>query len=218
MMNALNRSASAFRRDENGSMAIELLIVTPILVWVLLATFVYFDVFRVEATSNKAAITISEMFSREEVAVTDSYIDSALSLLETLTYEEENPDLRVTVYHLDEGPDPDDASDDVYRVTWSESRGFADVLTDADLADFEDAGRLPLLNGSDDAILVETRVEYDAPFSIGFGDFEGLDLEDVTFDTFIIIRPRPGNLCFDDDPEDDDEGLMCSPGAAVPTT
>ncbi len=211
MLNQCKARLAAFKRDEQGSMAIELLIVTPILVWVLLATFVYFDVFRVEATSNKAAITISEMFSREEVPLTDAYIDSALSVLQTLTYEEDAPDLRVTVYYFDD-------DDSTYKVVWSENRGFGPELTDSDLTELNNKGLLPQLNGADDAILVETRVEYDAPFSLGFGDFDALDLQDVTFETFIVIRPRPGNLCFDEDPADDDEGLLCHPDVTTGTT
>ena len=175
MIKLFKKRISNFKRDENGSMAIELLLVTPILVWVLLATFVYFDVFRVEATSNKAAITISEMLSREEVPITDEYLDSALSVLQALTYEEDAPDLRVTVYHYN-------TEDSEYQLIWSEARGdFATVRSDADLTDFETAGILPLLNGSDHAILVETRVQYNAPFSLGFGDFSGLNLDKRRF-------------------------------------
>lgn len=205
MLNQIKTRLAEFKKDEEGSMAIELLIVTPILVWVLLATFVYFDVFRVEATANKAAITISEMLSREEVPITDEYVDTALAVLETLTYEEDNPDLRVTVYHFDD-------DDSAYKVIWSENRGFGPELTDAALLVLEGKGRLPRLNGSDHAILVESRVEYDAPFSLGFGDFDALDLQDVTFESFIVIRPRPGRLCFDLDPDDADPAtILCGP-------
>ncbi|MEO1610626.1 MAG: hypothetical protein AAFR90_15135 [Pseudomonadota bacterium] len=203
MQKKITQRLNAFKNDEQGSMAIELLIVTPILVWVLLATFVYFDVFRVEATSNKAAITVAEMFSREEVPIVDAYVDSALNVLAALTYEEENPDLRVTVYHYD-------SDDSAYKVIWSEPRGdFTTELTDADLLGFDTANRLPVLGGTDHAILVQTRVEYDAPFKMGIGDFSAISLEDVEFETFIVIRPRPGQLCFDDDPADDDAGLIC---------
>lgn len=181
-------SLTRLRDDERGSMSIELLLVTPILVWVFLSTYVYFDVYRVETNSVRATITLAEMFSREE-AVDNTYIDSAREVLRELTFEEANPDFRITVYRYRE-------SDDSFRRVWSRNRGYGANLTNGDLADLDAAGRLPPMEEFDRSIYIETRTEYDAPFSIGLGPFVVTDLEDLTFTNDMVILPRNPRLCF----------------------
>lgn len=73
---------------------------------------------------------------------------------------------------------------------------MAPSYNNANLADLKAAGRLPALADGDRAILLQTRTEYDAPFSVGLGPFTSTNLDDVTFQTYIVIRPRPGQLCF----------------------
>ncbi len=207
-----------FAQDEDGSMAIELLLVTPILVWVLLSTYVYFDVYRTEANSTRAALTVADMLSREGT-IDSSYLDGALNVLKTLTFTKDDPEMRVTVYRFD---DPDRDGEGDYKVVWSKQRtgsitdnyteesdvasDISSGLADADMGAFDDAGRLPVLSHNARAILLETRVRYIAPFSIGLGPFVVTDLSDVNFTTFTVIRPRFGvSVCFDQpSPLDDD--------------
>lgn len=191
-----------FKDDDNGSMSIELLIVTPILVWALLSTFVYFDLYRVESNANRAALTLADMFSREETPITPAYLNGARQLLRTLTFEETNPDFRVTVYRYREG-----AND--YRRVWSQNRGGVGNYRNTDLNKLQAANRLPVMADGDRAILVQTFVDYDAPFSIGLGPFTAADLQDLRFDTFVVIRPRPGRLCWDRNPSDDSNTVLC---------
>lgn len=193
-----------FKDDESGSMAIELVLVTPILVWALLSTYVYFDAFRVEANVHRASNTLAEMFSREEVEITGAYLNGAREVLRTLTYEETAPDYRVTVYRYR-------SDNNRYVRVWSRNRGMGGNLTNAQVRALGAAGRLPMMNTIDHAILIETRVEYDAPFSIGIGPFTDTNLEDLTFETFTVIRPRRSKLCFDSTPNDDSTGLSCGP-------
>lgn len=201
-----------FKDDEDGSMAIELLLVVPILLWTLLSTFVYFDVYRTESNSIRAALTVADMLSREQVSIDDAYLDGALQLLKTLTFTEDDPEMRVTVYRFDD-PDSDGTGD--YRVVWSqtltgsitdnyteESDIASDIssgLANDDMDSLQANGRLPLLAHNARSILLETRTRYSAPFSIGLGPFTVTDLSDVNFTTFTVIRPRFGvSLCFDE--------------------
>lgn len=182
-------TAKRFRDDEHGSMAVEFVLVVPILVWVFLSTYVYFDVYRVETNSVRATITLAEMFSREDV-VDNTFIDNAREVLRELTYEEANPDVRVTVYRYQE-------SDDTFRRVWSRHRGYGSVLTNADLTNLASANRLPPMDELEHSIYIETRTEYDAPFNIGLGPFILTNLDDVTFTSDMIVRPRDGpRLCF----------------------
>lgn len=201
MKNAL----SGFANDERGSMSIELLAVVPIMVWALLSTFVYFDVYRTQANVNRASLTIADMFSREQAPITATYMASAGRLLKELTYAELNPDLRVTVYMFD-------LADDRFKSVWSHTEGADQPLTTANLQSLRTAGRLPTLSDGEYSILVETTTDYAAPVNIGFGPFSGTDLDDVSFDTFVMIRSRYTNrLCFDNLPSDVNAGLVCDP-------
>lgn len=207
-----------FRDDEDGSMAIELLLVVPILLWTLLATLVYFDVYRTESNTIRAALTVADMFSREQVSIDDDYLDGALELLKTLTLTRDDPEMRITVYWFD---DPDGDGTGSYRVAWSRSivgaitdnyteesdlvSDISDGLANDDMDDLQNNGRLPLLAHNARSILLETRTRYSAPFSIGLGPFAVTNLDDINFTTFTVIRPRFGvSLCFEQAAETND--------------
>lgn len=188
----------SFRDDEEGSMAIELLLVVPILLWVFLSCFVYFDVYRVETNSVRATITLAEMFSREDT-VNSNYLDNTRSVLREMTFEEADPDYRITVFTFSEGV-PSDPNDDAYLVVWSDHRGYGGPVTNDDLITLDNAGRLPAMNPFAQNVYIETRTEYDAPFNIGIGPFTAIDLEDLTFQQDMLITPRGGRLCYDPTP------------------
>jgi hypothetical protein len=185
-------------------MAVELVMVTPILVWIVMSTFVYFDTFRNEANAHRAALTLADMFSREQTDIDGSYLNGARSLLQTLTLDDDNPDFRITVYRYQ-------LSDDTFRRVWSRNRGVGTNLTNADLLALQTAGRLPRMADDDRAILVETFTDYEPPFDTGirfltsFFSADGAspreELDSVTFRTFNVIRPRfTPSLCWDASP------------------
>ena len=147
----VSEAVSRFRNDEDGSMSVEFVLVVPILVWVFLSTYVYFDVYRVETNSVRATITMAEMFSREDI-VDNTFIDSARQVLRELTFEEANPDFRVTVYRYRE-------SDDRFLRVWSRHRGYDSALTNSDLTDLANAGRLQTMEELEHSIYIETRTE-----------------------------------------------------------
>ncbi|EBA12941.1 hypothetical protein RCCS2_03629 [Roseobacter sp. CCS2] len=76
------------------------------------------------------------------------------------------------------------------------------------MADLKSAGRLPPMDEFDHNIYIETRTQYDAPFNIGLGPFVVTDLEDLTFTSEMVIRPRGPKLCF----ERDNGTKICGPG------
>lgn len=197
----LNR-LRAFRQAEDGTAAVELVLAVPILVWALMSTMVYFDAFHKKTLSVRAALTMADMFSREQTSIDNNYLDGAQSLLKTLSLPDGTPDMRVTVYYY--------VSDEKrYYSVWSEVRGTAfSPMTNADLAGLN--SRLPLMSDGDRSILVETRTDYHAPFSIGIGPFLQTNLEDKVFHTFTVISPRfSSTLCIDKPPYNDIEGDLC---------
>lgn len=202
MKNKFRTQSARFYNDEDGVVSIELLLVVPILVWALLSTLVYFDLFHKQTMSIRAGLTLADMFSREQTSVDNAYIDGSQNLLRTLSLPDGDPDLRVSVYYYDEPTS-------TFRLVWNEVRGTA--YTAYTQTTFDDiASRLPALADGDRSILVETRTAYSAPFSIGIGPFMSTDLSDVDFDTFTVVAPRFAlSLCYDAPPYGDVDGDKC---------
>lgn len=197
-MKNIIRLARTFRRDGDGSASIELVLVTPIIAWALLSTLVYFDAFRADTRSERAGLTISDMFSREQTPVTTAYMDGAQALLRTLVESDPNPQLRVTSYTYDQPTD-------TYIVRWSRNRGMANDLNTADLALIRD--RLPILATGATSLLVETSIQYRAPFALGIAPFTNNRLGPVEFTTFTVIAPRfVPSICFDPTPANPTNG------------
>ena len=197
-----------FRSDERGTMAIELLLAVPVLTWILMSTFVYFDLFRNEANAHRAALTVADMFSREQTPIDNAYLDGARSLLRTITLDDPDPTYRLTVYRYQD-------SDKTYRVVWSENRGLLPNLTDEVLETLDTAGRLPILADGDRSILLETRTVYSPPFDTGIHQLTNFfadqpsdvknEMGNTVFRTFTVIRPRfTPTLCWDMTPPQSD--------------
>ena len=176
-----------FRDDDSGVIAIELLLVIPILVWALLSTLVYFDAFKSESISTRLSMTIADMFSRE-TDVDWTFINGAHDLLDALSQSDSPPDLRVTLYRIN--------NKGLYVRVWSRNVGsyYSNHTTTTLRAE---ADRLPILSVGDRSLLIETHTDYSAPFSIGIGPFLETNLDDFSFDTFTVIRPRyEYTVCF----------------------
>ena len=169
-----------FTRSEQGSISVEAMLVFPVLLWCYLGTFVFFDAFRSQSTNLKAAYTIGDTLSRETGYVTPIYMDSLFSLQKFLVDEDNGiAQLRVSVYRYR-------ASDNTYRVNWSQTRGGAVALTDTLLAQLRT--NLPRMPNNEIAILVETWVGYHPTYSVG--------LQDFTFNDLVVTRPRfAAQLC-----------------------
>lgn len=164
-MNVLNAFSSALRRklirfgqDASGSIAVEAVVMLPVMLWVFLASFVYFDAFRQSTVNLKAANTIGDMLSRETAAVNDDYVTSMHSLMTFLTKENADPALRVSVAMWDE-------EDNAYRLDWSEGRGGQTALTESNLNAMR--ASLPTLPDNERIILVETWTTYKPAFNVG---------------------------------------------------
>lgn len=185
--------ARRWRDDESGSIAVETIMMVPLLSWALLSTLAYFDAYRAESISTKASLTIADMISRETNLVTAEYITNARNLLRFLTLGDNWPDLRVTVVRWDEGRDE-------LRRVWTQERGPRRGMTGAEVAALVD--RLPALVDGERLIVVETWTDYEPMFSVGLSPF--------SMDTFTFISPRfVTQLCFKHSLSTDDSKLRC---------
>ncbi|MBS1303873.1 hypothetical protein [Loktanella sp. SALINAS62] len=180
------------RRD--GNAPVELVLMSPLLLWGMMGTLVYFDGFRVEAVSTKTSMTIADMLSRERDYVDDAYIDSMYALQQFLNLHDKAPELRVSVlrYHT---KDDDTGFTEVaphYHVVWSEVRGTTrKPLESADMPEM--INRLPIMADEGRMILVETWTNYKPPLRA---------IREVTVPSFTFTAPRDTNVCFNNTPTD----------------
>lgn len=182
-----------WRQDEDGSIAVETLMMVPLMVWAFLATIIYFDAYRTEAIAHKASLTIADMLSRETDYIDNDYMNGMRDLLKFLTLHDKTPQLRVTVVRFH---DPNEDGVGLYRRVWSKNRGAMGNLTYAQVTEMGAAGKFPIMSHGERLILVETITNYVNRYNVMFVN----PLEDFDVDTYTFISPRfAPRLCWTPD-------------------
>ncbi|KIN71976.1 TadE/TadG family type IV pilus assembly protein [Sulfitobacter guttiformis] len=177
---------SKFVRREDGVIAIETMIMLPLMFLTFMALFTTFDAYRQYAMNQKAAYTISDMLSRETMAIDDAYIDGTQMIFEVMTRSRQQSSVRVTVVRFD-------GEENQMVLEWSESRGGLASRDNASVADWIEM--LPQMVDGEEMIVVETWSRYAPAFRIGLGE------KDVT--NFIFTRPRYAPQIEFDDGQDE---------------
>ena len=167
--------------DQKGNVAIETVIILPVMIWGYLAMFTIFDSYRQYTVQQKAAYTISDLISRQATPLDAPFIDGTYSLFQTLARTTTGvPGLRVTIAKYD-------LTLQENQVVWSRTRGGMIGLQSQDIADW--TNRLPVLPQDEQVIIVETTSTYDPVFDIG--------LSQQTINNFVFTRPRYAKqMCF----------------------
>lgn len=173
-MLSLRKILRRFGTDETGTLMAESVLVLPFMLWSYLALFVYWDSYRAINVVQKAAYTISDIISREKVAVDDAYINGMDAMMEYLIDADQDAKTRVSSITWSQ-------LNNRYEVKWSRSPDNAmPQLTTASVADLAD--RLPTMFEGDFIVLVEVEVGYKPSFNVGVGD--------QVIRQFIATRPR----------------------------
>jgi len=180
---------SGFFRKEEGAITIESMLILPMVLWSVFASYTYFDGYRQSSRNIKAAYAVADIVSRERNSLTTTYIDTLHDLLETMVSTRAPMSMRVSylLYHEDE---------DQLEVLFSCFRGTSfPGLTDDDAVFMK--GGLPDMPDNGSMIVVETRNTYRAPFNIAFG------FEDFEMNNFVFTHPRFNDQIVppDDDPQ-----------------
>lgn len=171
MISKLTRQIRRFRREEDGLVMAEFLIMLPLLVWTFMAMFVYWDVFRTINHSQKASFAISDLISRQS-EIDIPFVNGMKTVIEHLV-KAEGIELRISSVEWDE--------DDGYRVLFSRSPGNTmPAHTDASITDLAD--RIPVMADNETVVIVETRTPYEPGFNVG--------ITDQVFSQFVVTRPR----------------------------
>ena len=163
-----------FLQDTKGTASVEAAIIFPVVFWAYAAMFTYFEAYRAQAVAEKTAYTISDMISRETLAITPQYMTNARKIYMDLSgLSPGETALRVTLLRWD-------GNNNKFNVDWSQLRGDIPKLRNRDVNEYDDL--LPTLINNERIILVETASDYDPAFSVG--------LAPRVIDTFVFTRPR----------------------------
>lgn len=159
----------------------EAVIITPVLAWAFIGSFVVFDAFRTYNTSIKATYAVADILSRQTSTVFAYDIEGMKRIFGNMVRNHGDARLRATqiIY---------DATNDTYSVDWSYATNGEARLFTASLIDME--GRLPVMAHAERILLVETFIPYRPAFNVG--------LSLMTFENFTFTRPRyAGQVPFD---------------------
>ncbi|WP_424833216.1 TadE/TadG family type IV pilus assembly protein [Ruegeria sp.] len=166
-----------FALKEEGVITVESMLILPLLIWSMLASYTFYDGYRQSSRSIKGAYAVADVLSREQDAVNASYNDSMLELYETIVSTRSPASMRVTFLTYK-------ADTDSHDVFWSCVRG-ADYAwwTQGNISGMKD--HLPGMPDNGNMIVVETTNEYRAPFTnIGFR------LSNFPMSNFVFTHPR----------------------------
>jgi hypothetical protein len=190
-MHGIFGTTKRFIRDERGSLAIEMVLIAPMLIWTIVAMYSFWDTFRTRNAFQKATHTVSNIISRTKKAssLTVTDIGGYHALMNHLILIDAPVSIRVTQYTYT-------ALTDTYKVDWSCHRGafFPSKLTNANLASMK-ASTLPIMANADSHILLETRMSYQSPFDLNFMWF-GDETLTGAYDFYEIVSERPRNGIF----------------------
>lgn len=172
-----------FRRDEDGAITVEAVIAIPFVALAFCAIYVFFDVYRVNTSSQKAAYIVADHISRQTEPVDEGFIDGMNTLHDILARTRNRTTIRVSSIGWSDATDR-------FVAIWSVDTGNGPVLTDTEL-NGPMAESLPSIPQGETFVLVETAVGYTPLFRVGIGE--------QVFRQAIVTRPRfAPQVAFDD--------------------
>ena len=204
MRNLPNRFR-AFLRDEDGLILAEGLIMLPLLIWALVAMFIYWDVFRTINMTQKAAYSIADLLSRQKNTIPLTYANGLQNIMNFLTPGGHQVKMRITSFECVSPNLPNkicDATTGSYRLLFSYSpqNKVLDLMTQAEIQNWKGTnttpGKIPTLNNGDSVFVVETTVQFEAQLKTAIAGMM-VGVTDNTFGEFIVTRPRHRRLCLE---------------------
>lgn len=179
----MKRFLTNFWRKEDGVITVEAVIAIPFVALAFCAIYVFFDVYRVNTASQKAAYIVADNISRQTQPVNEDFIEGLNTLHDILARTRNATTIRVSSIGW---------SDRFERYTpiWSVNTGQGPLLTVTEV-NGPMANRLPTIPQGETFLLVETAVGYVPLFRVGIGE--------QVFRQAIVTRPRfAPQVAFDD--------------------
>lgn len=171
-LNMLSRRLRRFRKDEDGLVMTEILIMLPLLIWTFAALFIWWDAFRTINLSQKASYAVSDLISRQS----EVDLNFISGMQEVMDYLSESPDNQIRVTSIEW-----DQQGNRYTVLFSRSPGNAlPELTSNDLQELAD--RIPVMADNETVVIVETLTPYAPILKVG--------VNNQMMENFVVTRPR----------------------------
>ncbi|WP_417257761.1 TadE/TadG family type IV pilus assembly protein [Celeribacter sp.] len=195
----LSKARRAFRQNTDGSLSVEAILVTPLLLTAVMLSYGYFTAFDAKMRANKAANTLADYVTRQTEAVTPEFVAGLAEMYKFLN-NEGDISLRVSAVRWSTA----DNEEGAYELVWSSGTGELASLETLDAIE----PRLPLLSDGNEVVVIETVRPWSAPFKLG--------LADVKFSDVITTQPRfATQVAYDDGSEDDGSSLANIVGDVV---
>ncbi len=201
-MRKYTRRFKDFLREEDGLILAEAIVMMPLIIWALVAMFIYWDVFRTINVTQKAAYSVADLLSRQRDTLPLTFANGLQNIATFLTPGGHPVKMRITSFECVSPPlatqpgvtQPCDASKGTYRLLFSFSPGGkVTTLTQANIQGWKTT-RVPVLNNGESVFVVETTVEFRTQMkSVLAGFLVGVD--NGTYGEFIVTRPRHRRLC-----------------------
>lgn len=203
-MRKYTRRFKDFLRDEDGLILAEGIVMMPLIIWALVAMFIYWDVFRTINVTQKAAYSVADLLSRQRDTVPLTFANGLQNILTFLTPGGHPVKMRITSFEcispaLPSQPGVSQPCDDTlgsYRLLFSFSPGNkVTALTQANIQGWKTT-RVPVLNNGESVFVVETSVEFKTQMKTVLAGFL-VGVDDGTYGEFIVTRPRHRRLCLE---------------------
>ncbi len=195
-MRKLKQRFGTFLRDEDGLILAEGLLMLPLVIWALVAMFIYWDVFRTINITQKAAYGVADLLSRQKVEIPLAFADGLQKVVTFLTPGGHPVKVRITSLECVAPAGPGcTAGNGSYRLLFSYSpESKTTVLTEAHIQSWRTSGKIPVLNNGESVFVVETEVAFKAQLQTAIAGFM-VGVEDAKYGQFIVTKPRHRRLC-----------------------
>jgi len=194
-MRSLKHRFATFLRDEDGLILVEGLLMLPLVVWALVAMFIYWDVFRTINVTQKAAYGVADLLSRQRDEIPITFADGLQNIMNFLTPGGHPVKMRITSLECRAPTGPGcTAANGSYKKLFSYSPGNKVPGLDEATIQIWKGVKIAALNDGDSVFVLETSVEFKAQLQSFIAGFL-VNVNDATFGEFIVTRPRHRRLC-----------------------
>lgn len=203
-MHNLKHRFTTFLRNEDGLVLAEALFMMPLLIWGLVAMFIYWDVFKTINMTQKAAYSIADLLSRQKNTIPLAYANGLQNIMTFLTPNGHPVTMRITSLEcvspsLATEPgvsQPCNGTKGSYKLLFSFSPGNKiTALSEANIQKWKDT-KIPTLTNGQSVFVVETSVAFKAQLQTAIAGLM-VGVTDNTFGEFIVTRPRHRRLCLE---------------------
>lgn len=195
-MRKLKQRFGTFLRDEDGLILAEGLLMLPLVIWALVAMFIYWDVFRTINVTQKAAYGIADLLSRQKADITPTFANGLQKVVNFLTPGGHPVKVRITSLECvaPTGPGCTNGNGS-YKLLFSFSpESKTSVLTQAHIQSWRTSGKIPVLNNGESVFVVETEVAFKAQLQTAIAGFM-VGVDDAKYGQFIVTKPRHRRIC-----------------------